>query len=704
MAFEHLFQPIHIGQVEIPNRVVHVSTDISTGNSDGSVNKRVIAHHEEVARGGTGLIIVGASTPDKDTGRPTVTCLSVDADYYIPGLHRLAASMQRHGARCAVQIQHPGRQAAYPRKNQISCSDIISDQPGSAGAEVVYAEGAAKGKIARAMTVEEVYDLIEKFSEAAWRVQQAGFDAVELHGAHGYLIAQFLSAYTNKRTDRFGGSALINRMRFLLEIIAKIKQKCGPQFPILVRYSGVEFVPGGRELDETVEIAKILEASGVAAVNISAGIFEAPGAIMDPSYYREGWCTYMAEAVKQAVDIPVITSHSLRDPQYCDQIIAEGKTDLVGLARQMLADPYWANKAKAGKVSEIRKCINCLIGCWKEALMIKREARCAINPAMGDMRFLNLQPAKQSLKVAVVGGGVAGLEAARIAALRGHQVTVFEKENELGGILRACCVVPTKLKMKWYLDWLRAQIKNLNVTVKLDRVAEKEELTQFDVVLCAGGAKTAIPDIPGVDRAVKFEDVLICRNRKCEYWPETGKPPAAKVGQKVLVWGNHYAATDCAEALAMKGKEVMLVTEDPEFAPAIEPVHREVMKMRFACRTGQGLTENPIKHPVTIKTGTTVVAITEGGAVLMNSKFEKETIVVDTVILAQTEPDHQLFESLRAAGLKVANLGDSRMVRNVRGAVMDGAEAAYILDEGIFMNANGVLTNGLPYDVQLQMK
>lgn len=702
MAFEHLFQPIQIGKVTVQNRVVHVPTDISSGNADGSVNERVIAYHEEIAKGGTGLIIVGASTPDKDTGRPTVTCLSVDADYYIPGLHRLAHAMQKHGAKCAIQIQHPGRQAAYPRKGQISCSDMISDLPGSAGHEVIYAGDKAHGKIAREMSVEEVYELIEKFAEAAWRVQQAGFDAVELHGAHGYMIAQFMSPYTNKRNDRFGGT-LQNRMRFVLEIIDRIHMKCGWDFPVMVRYSGEEWMPGSRKLDESVEIAKMLENAGVAALDISAGIFDAPGPTMDPMYYNEGWNTYSAEAIKKAVKIPVITSHTLRSPEYCDRIVAEGRVDMVGLSRQLIADPYWADKAHAGKPEDIRKCISCLIGCWKESLMIKREMRCAINPAIGDTRFLNLEPARTSIKVAIVGGGIAGMEAARIATLRGHKVTIFEKENELGGILKTCCMVPAKSKMKWYMDWIRVQIKELEVEVRLNTEAAPAELKDYDVVLCGTGAKTVVPEIPGAEKAVKFEDVLVCTKKNCEYWPAEGKKQPVKPGQKVLVWGNHYAASDTAEALALRGKEVIIVTEGKEFCPDIEPIHKEVMKMRFAGGNGQGLEGNPIKIPVVIRTGTTVVEIKDGAAVIMNDRFGKETIAVDTVILAKTEPNSELYGNLKEAGLKVVNIGDSKLVRNVRGAMTDGAEAGLIIDDDIFMNANGILSNSLPTDVKRQM-
>ncbi len=703
MAFDNIFKPIKIRNMVVPNRIVHVPTDTSSGNPDGGTNERIISYHEELAKGGTGLIIVGATTPDSKTGRPTVTCLSADADYYIPGLHMLASAMQKHGAKCAVQIQHPGRQAAYPRYGQISCSDIVSDQPGSAGHEVVYAGDHAHGKIAREMSVEEVYDLIEKFAEAAWRVKEAGFDCVQLHAAHGYMIAQFLSPATNTRNDRFGGK-FENRMRFILEIIDRIKFKCGEDFPILVRYCGDEWREDGRKLEESVRIAVELEKAGVAALDISAGIFDLAETVMDPSYYTEGWNTYSAEAIKKAVSIPVITSHTLRNPEYCDKIIAEGKTDMVGMSRQLIADPYWGNKAKAGKVEEIRRCISCLVGCWSESLMIKHEMRCAINPEMGDMRFLNIKPASKKMKVGIVGGGIAGMEAARIATLRGHNVTIFEKENELGGAVRLCCTVPPKSKMKWYMDWLRQQVKKLNVKVELNAEATKETLKGFDVVLCATGAKTVVPEIPGKELGVKFEDVLVCGKINCEYWPKEGKKKPVHAGQKVVIYGNHYGASDTAEALAMRGKEVIYVAQDKDFAPAIEAVHRETMKKRFAGGNGGGLEGQPIKIPVGIRLQTTLLEIKKGSVVLMDSKFNKYELECDTVIFGETESDKKLFEELLAEGIMVANIGDSKEVRNVRAAMTEGTDIAYMLDEGIFMNANNTLSSDLPYDVELMMR
>jgi 2,4-dienoyl-CoA reductase-like NADH-dependent reductase (Old Yellow Enzyme family)/thioredoxin reductase len=699
--FPHLFSPLRIGNFEVANRVCHVPTDISSANADGSVNQRVINYHEQIAKGGCGFIIVGASTPDRATGRPTVTCISVDEDPLIPGLAELAEAMHRHGAKCAVQIQHPGRQAAWPRKDLMSASDQMVSLPGSAGHEVVYAEEVARGKPIRAMTVEEIYELVEKFAEGAWRVQQAGFDCVELHGAHGYLIAQFMSPYVNKRTDRFGASFL-GRMRFVLEIIARIKHKCGRDFPVGVRYSGVEWVDGGRTLDESVQVAQLLEQHGAAFVDISAGIFEAPAAVMDPMYYPQGWNTYTAEAVKKHVQIPVITSHTLRDPSFCERILADGKADLVGLSRQMIADPYWANKAYAGKPEEIRKCISCLVGCWQESLMIRRHMRCAINPAVGDERFIHLQPAAKACRVAIVGGGPGGMEAARIATLRGHQVTLFERTGELGGAILSCCTVPGKHKMRWLADWQRGQMKKLGVEIRYHTSPGVEDLRPYDAVIVATGGRVTRPEIPGIDLPLvcTFADVLRCDRATCEHFFQ-GKLAAIDCGQTVLVWGDHFGAADAVERLAGRGQRVIVVTENVEFATWMEPCHRDVMLKRFAGSNGEGLHSQTFEHPVTVIPDTTVIAVEASGAVtLLDNRFQKQTLQVDNLVLAAVEPNDSLYQELLDAGLTAIKIGDARRVRNLRAAVTEGANAGLTLDEHLSLNANRAMISRLPTEVR----
>ncbi|HYM83012.1 MAG TPA: FAD-dependent oxidoreductase [Candidatus Dormibacteraeota bacterium] len=704
MGFPHLFSPLQLGTIELPNRIVHVPTDISSSHADGEVSERDIHHHGEVARGGAGFVIVGATTPDMKTGRPTVTCLVADGDNYIPGLARLAESMHRYGARCAVQLQHPGRQCAIPRYNTLGATDRVLKLPWSAGHEIVYENAEEKGKEIREASIAEILELVDLFSEAAWRVKQAGFDAVELHAAHGYLLSEFMSPYLNMRTDRFGGS-FENRMRFPLAVIDSIQKKCGKSFPVLVRYSFEEWCPGGRTLDEGLETARWLERAGVAAIDLSQGMQESPGAGFDPMQYPQGWATYAAEATKKVVKVPVITSHSLRDPEYCERILAEGKTDLVGLSRQLLADPYWPVKAKYGRIKEIRKCISCLGGCWQESMMAKKEIACSINPACGQPAFASMKRTERAVKVAVVGGGPAGMEAARIATERGHFVTLYERSGELGGAIKYVCLVPGKEKMRWYLDWIRDQLLDLAVDIRLNHAPTLDELRAFDVVLNATGAASYVPPVHGdTSKVIPFEEAMACPKVSCECHP--GGRRLRKLGEKsarILLWGDHYAAVDTAAFLANIGKQVTIVTENRELGAEVEVIHMYVARKRFAQGDAEVLASRPYPYPVTVLTGTTVEEIRPGEVVLRDRDFGLTTLPVDEIVTCHTRPESAFYEELRGAGIPVLNVGDSVRPRNLYHAVKEGAAFGLEVDEHLLFNPNGAILSDLPMDVLAQL-
>jgi 2,4-dienoyl-CoA reductase-like NADH-dependent reductase (Old Yellow Enzyme family)/NADPH-dependent 2,4-dienoyl-CoA reductase/sulfur reductase-like enzyme len=699
--YPHLFSPIRLGNMELPNRIVHVPTDISSSHADGEVSERDILHHSEIARGGTGFIIVGATTPDMKSGRPTVTCLVADGDNYIPGLARLAEGMHRYGAKCAVQLQHPGRQSAIPRYNTLGANDRVLKLPWSAGHEIIYENAEEKGKEIRAATVEEILELTELFSEAAWRVKQAGFDAVELHAAHGYLLSEFMSPFLNRRNDRFGGD-LENRMRFPLAVVDAIQKKCGRRFPVLVRYSFDEWCEGGRGLEEGIEIARMLERAGCAAVDLSMGMQESPGAGFDPMQYPQGWATYAAEAVKKVVRIPVITSHSLRDPDYCEQILAEGKTDLIGLARQLLADPHWPVKAQYGRVKQIRRCISCLGGCWQESMMAKKEIACSINAACGDLAYAQMTRTTKPVRVAVVGGGPAGMEAARVATERGHEVTLFEKAGELGGAMLYVCLVPGKEKMRWYLDWIRDQLVDLDVELRLNHAPTVEELRRFDIVLNATGAASYVPDVAGdAGRVVPFEESMACPKVACECHP--GGRRMRKLGGRVLLWGDGYPAADTAAFLASIGKQVTIVTENPDFGSELEVIHMYVLRKRFAQGDAEVLHDRPYKYPVTVITSSTVHEIRAGEVVLEDKAFARTTLEVDDVVTCHLRSETGLFTELRAAGVPVVNVGDSVRPRNLYWAVKEGSGFGLEVDQHLLFNPNHAILNDLPMDVLGQL-
>ena len=700
--YKYLFEPIEIGKMVVPNRICHVPTDIGASYSNGEASDRDVFHHSQLAKGGTGLVIVGATTPEIETGKSTVNCTAADGDQLIPALNRLAQGIQRYGAKACIQLEHPGRQGAMPRYPVYSASDMVMSMPWSQSHEIIYENEEAKGKAVRQMTTEDIINMVGKFSDAAWRCQAAGFDSVGLHAAHGYLISQFMSPYLNRRTDRYGGS-LENRMRFILEIISSIQRKCGKDFPIIVRYSASEWVTGGRELDESIVVAQILEQAGVAALDISQCIQESPGAGFDPMYYPEGWTTFTAEAIKKVVNIPVIISHSLRTPAYCDQIIGEGKTDMVGLSRQLLCDPYWPVKAKYGKEDDIRKCISCLTGCWQESHMAKKQVTCAINPAMNDLSFANMEKASKSCNIAVVGGGPAGMEAARHAALRGHKVTVFEKSGELGGAILGDCLVPGKEKMKWYADWIRGQIlKNENITVKLNTAPAVEDLKAFDIVANATGASTYVPEVYGnKDAIVPFEAVLACPKVNCKFNP--GGRKMAKTGDKVLVWGDHYAAVDTAQFLASLGKKVTIVTENAKFAEKVETIHMYVALKRFNQDEAEALDPKPYKYPVDIMESTTVLEVKDGSVVVQDKNFVRTELEIDTVVNCHVRPNVDFLNEMKAAGIEAVNVGDAVAPRNLHAAVNEGAVFGKNVDGDALLNSNGAPINDLPLDVLGQL-
>jgi NADPH-dependent 2,4-dienoyl-CoA reductase/sulfur reductase-like enzyme len=422
---------------------------------------------------------------------------------------------------------------------------------------------------------------------------------------------------------------------------------------------------------------------------------------VDEGTPRALWATYAAEAVKKVVRIPVITSHSLRDPDYCEQILAEDKTDLVGLARQLLADPYWPVKAQYGRVRQIRRCISCLGGCWQESLMAQKEIGCSINAACGNPRYADATRTQRPVRIAVIGGGPAGMEAARIATERGHLVTLYERAGELGGALKYVCLVPGKEKMRWYLDWIRDQLVELVVDVRLNHAPTVEELKGYDVVLNATGARSFVPEVGAASRVVPFEEAMACPKIACECHP--GGRKLRKLGQRVLLWGDHYAAVDTAAFLANIGKEVTIVTENREFAANVEVIHMYVLRKRFAQGDAEVLKSRPYPHPVTVLTSTTVAEIRDGEVVLGDNDFARTTLPIDDVVTCHTRPDVDLLGELQAAGIRVLNVGDAVSPRNLYHAVKEGSAFGYEVDERLLFNPNGAILNDLPLDVLAQL-
>jgi NADPH-dependent 2,4-dienoyl-CoA reductase/sulfur reductase-like enzyme len=330
-------------------------------------------------------------------------------------------------------------------------------------------------------------------------------------------------------------------------------------------------------------------------------------------------------------------------------------------------------------------------------MMAKKEIGCAINPACGNEAFEELKATDKPLNVAIVGGGPAGMEAARIAAVRGHKVTLFEKTGELGGAILGCCMTPGKEKMKWYADWIRVQLKKLPVEIRLNTTPGVDDLKGFDAVLNATGASSYVPECIGKDKVLGFESVIACPKVNCEFHP--GKRMPAKTGEKVLVWGDHYAATDTAAYLASIGKQVTIVTENKEFGSSVEVIHMYVLRKRFQQTDAEALESKPFKHPVKVIESSTVYSVANGEVVVQDKDFNRTTLSIDTVVSCHTRANDAFFAELLKAGIPAFNVGDAVRPRNLNAAVHDGAMFGLNLDADMLLNPNGAMMNNLPLDV-----
>jgi 2,4-dienoyl-CoA reductase-like NADH-dependent reductase (Old Yellow Enzyme family)/thioredoxin reductase len=563
IRFPHLSRPGKIGQMELRNRVVMAPLGTNLADVNGAVSERLMEWHAERARGGVGLIIVGNAAADTRFGRGLAHQLRVEDPKFTPGLHELVETVQAEGAKIALQINiqgggvdldlQPGAQAVGP-----SGTAYVFDKKGSGSGLPARMR---RVKEVRALSVGEIQELGKAFVRASLIAKAAGFDAVELHGAHGYLLAAFLSPFSNTRDDAYGGD-FERRFRFVQEVYEGVRNAVGGAYPILIRLSGREYLEGGREMEETRRLVKRLEEIGVDAIDVSAGITmdaEAFAWLTPPASFPQGAFLRDAAEIKREVGIPVIGVGKIRDPWFAEKMLAEGQVDFVALGRTLIADPAWPNKAFAGATREIRRCISCN-RCW--SILYRHPICCAINARAGRERAFPMTPAFHRRRVAVVGGGPAGMEAARVAAERGHAVTLFEKERHLGGQLRLAVVPPFKRDLAGLLGYLKTQVQK-KVEVKLQHEVHAAELLQgqFDFVILAAGCFPPEPGRQRDPRVVKTWDALSGR---------------AKVdGNKIVVVGQSRVACETAELLCRrKKKNITILHSGPreDFGKDMEPI------------------------------------------------------------------------------------------------------------------------------------
>lgn len=529
MALHTLFRPGHIGSLELKNRVIKSPQTTALANQDGTVTQRLVNHYKRLAEGGPGLIIVEYSYVDDDASKSIHAQLGISRREHIPGLGWLVDEVHAAGAKIGIQLEHCGRQKFLGTQPIKTASEVSWD----------YVES-QYGERPQVLTEEEIQGVVASFADAAERAWLARFDLVEVHAGHGYLLTNFLSPHTNKRTDRYGGS-FENRARLTLEVVAAIRERVPRDFPLSVRLSVTDYEKDGIPIEETVQLAQLLQAAGVDVIHASGGHhalmeYEVSPWYMPRALHRWGW-----EKIKPEVTIPVIGSGSLVTPQVAAEAL-EGGADFVSLGRAMLADPDWTRKAQEGRLLDIVPCIRCNDGCLDRGLNVGRSTGCTVNPSMGEEYRYPIEPAAARRRVAVVGGGPAGLRAAAVLADRGHDVTLYEP-GELGGALVPATRSSSKQDLAGLRDHLVHQVRSRPVEIVAEHVDAKTLADGgFDLVYVATGA---VPrELPGVRLAQDVTD------------PKDVVSP-------VVVVGGGMTGADTALWLAGAGHEVTLAEAGP---------------------------------------------------------------------------------------------------------------------------------------------
>ena len=552
---KHLFSPVRLGSLELANRLVMPPMSINFGvDEDGCVTAQHTAYLAERAKHGTGMICVGGGAVHP-SGLDLPRMPRIWDDRFMASHAAMLAKLKQYNSAIGMQLLHGGRQAFHAER--------VAPSP-------LPSLGVVKG-IPRELTDSDIEELISAHGDAAKRCRDAGYDFVEIHGAHGYLIAEFLAPLSNLRTDRWGGP-FENRIRFLLRILEDIRNKCGPDYPVGVRYNGEDYIENGWHLDEAKRLAPLLQEAGADWLHVSAGIYGSYPVTI-PSMYVESACfTHLAEAVKQEVGIPVIAVGRIKDPRQAEEILTSGRADLVAMGRAHLAEPALAAKAREGRLEEIRPCIGCCLGCIDRALALD-EATCVMNPKVSREYLLgSAQAVAKPKRVLVVGAGPAGMAAARLAARRGHQVTLVEEADHVGGLLAPASQAPGRGELGDMVRFYENELRRLGVDLKLNTALTAGLAAELapEAVVLASGSQTGMPQIEGLfDTELDLHTVLDVLGGESE------------PGPRVLVLGGGVAALTLADFLAGQGKEVVVLNRGDHFAPEISANDRTSLRERL---------------------------------------------------------------------------------------------------------------------------
>lgn len=650
MSYQHLFKPLTIKGMTLKNRIVMPPMGTNYGGEFGDFTDEHIKYYELRAKGGTGLIIIENACVDFPLGSNGTTQIRIDHDRYIPALYKLTETLHRYGTCVSIQINHSGASAVPGRiegLQPVSSSTI----PSKTG-----------GAIPRPLTKEEILEIVEKYAQAARRAQIAGFDAVEIHGGHSYLLCQFLSPLYNNRTDEFGGS-IENRARFARLVLERVRQEVGPFFPIMFRISADELIEGGNTLEDSLAILEYLSQE-VDIINVSAAVNDSIQYQIDAMHLEDGWRSYMAAAVKEKfADKIIMTTGNIRDPKVAEQILEEGRADLIGMGRGLIADPDWVNKVQSGKEETLRKCISCNIGCAGHRIALNRPVRCTINPETIHGEEHKCYELTKATNVVVIGGGTAGLEAACTAAEVGCTTFLIEKSNVLGGLAREIAKLPEKARIADFPNYLiqRAQnLKNLIVFTETEATVEFIENLKPDVIVNATGSSPLLPPIPGLHDHVDQEGGKV----KSIFGLLTHIDSFEFEGKKVAVIGGGAVGLDTVEFFAERGAQVSIVERLPMLGRDLDHITR-IQMLDMTKRKG-----------VNVMTNTSLLEITGDHFVIekdgeqMNLEFDYGFVCLG--MRPQTPVLEAMQQHFMPLGVQVINIGDSKRTRKIIDGVAEG--------------------------------
>lgn len=658
-----LFTPIVINQLELKNRVVMSAMHL--GYAENSyVTERLIRFYEERAKGEAGLLIVGGVDIDEHA---YANMPSVSDDKYIGGLKELTSRLHNYGAKVGCQLFQAGR---------YSFASLTGIQAVSASA----VKSPLTNEVPRALSTEEVYLMIETFGQAARRAREAGFDLVEVLGSAGYLVSQFLSPTTNMRTDEFGGS-LENRMRFGIEVVKEVRRQVGNDFPLSTRFTGHELVPGGTTREELITFATKLEQAGADLLNVTGGWHESsvPQITMN---VPQGAFVYMAQQIKQAVTIPVVASNRINDPLIAERILVNHQADLVTMARGLLADPELPRKARAGRYQEIRKCIACNQGCM-DHVFDGKIVECLVNAEAGHEFEINQQPAVSQKRILIIGGGPAGMETARVAALRGHEVTIWEHSHQLGGQLHLAAAAPGRSDFRYLDEYLQTSLQVLGVKIEVNKKATAENIRLFnpDALVIATGAAPRVLPVPGADRPNVIQAWDLLADNSIETGANIVVVGAGAVGCETalslarigtidaetlqFLTMHKVESADSLYELSTHGlKKITIIEQQPKIGADIGRSSKWVISMDLP------------RFGVQVITGARVIEVNDEGVVIDKDK-ERDTIPADTVVLAVgSRANNELYEQLKDVVPEVFLIGDGRQPRKVMDAIHEGFHLA----------------------------